>query len=104
MEVLEFLSEGLLHPAKAGWNAPMNTNKALETYIEYLRLNQPEHLKWVLYRLDVDEIQLQLELTSLEEQTRAQHIAQRMLQRAQSILESRKQYSSGNNDLSFDVY
>jgi hypothetical protein len=76
---------------------------ALAKRLIYLVDHEPEHLKWVLYRIDVNE---QKVLTILAEQPlyeAMEMVADLIIQRQIEKAITRREYSKGSGDLSFDL-
>lgn len=78
-------------------------HRELSERIAYMLEHESEHLKWVLYRIDINE---QKVLSILAEQPlyeAVESIAQLIIDRQIQKSITRKQYSTGNGDLSFDI-
>lgn len=72
--------------------------KQLSSYINELIITDFQKLLFVLYRLDINESQLQLLISQEKDQTAGDIIARMIIKRELQKIESRKKYKSFNTD------
>lgn len=71
--------------------------------IRYWIEKEPEKLKYVLYRIDVNEQKVMNVLAHGELTEAIDSIAQMIIERQLEKVETRKKYASNNGDLSWDI-
>ena len=77
--------------------------QALAKRLEFLLSHDPEHLKWILYRIDISE-QKVLEILAHNVTDKAVLlIADLIIERQVQKAITRRQYSKGNGEMSFDL-
>jgi hypothetical protein len=76
---------------------------ALTKRLIYMADHEPEHLKWVLYRIDVSEQKVLAILAEMPLYEAMEKVAGLIIERQIEKAITRRQYSKGGGDLSFDL-
>ena len=75
-----------------------NIEKQLSAYINELIIKDFQKLLFVLYRLDISELQLQLLISKEKDRTAGDIIAAMIIKRELEKIESRRKYKASNSD------
>ncbi|MCS6818393.1 MAG: hypothetical protein RMJ53_10185 [Chitinophagales bacterium] len=76
--------------------------RALEQKVAALAQENMEHLLWLLYRVDVNEHKLKIELQKNAPEHAVSIIADAILERLEQKAETRKKYSDRQNDEEYE--
>jgi len=77
--------------------------KALAGQIAYMMEHEAERLKWILYRIDISEQKVLQALATQPLHEAVDNIARMIIDRQIQKAVTRKQYSAGKSEWSFDI-
>ena len=77
--------------------------KILAERIAYMLEHERDHLKWVLYRIDVNEQKVLQKLAEQPLHEAVESIADLIIERQVQKAITRRQYPQGNGEMNFDI-